>query len=128
MKNKTVLLLLLAVLSFGSCIDKTPLAENQLVYEGKWMANDNNWLQIDRDGGGGYKIEKTSENEIGTISKSINGGKTTITKNQIKIDFLGIEEIYNIDKPPYEENGKKKMQLNGLIFEKDNTHTITIKF
>ncbi len=68
------------------------------------------------------------ESGKGNIKKSFKGGKTIFTNNQIEIDFLGIKETYKIDKPPYEENGKMKMQLNGLVFEKDNKHTLTIEF
>lgn len=128
MKMKTVFFLLLAIFSFGSCINKTPLTEEQLVYEGKWINSDSMWIQIYKDGTGDYTSKMQLESGKGNINKSFKGGKATITNNQIKIDFLGIEEIYNIDKPPYEENGKKRMQLNGLIFEKDNTHTLKIEF
>lgn len=127
MKIKTVFFLLL-ILSFGSCINKTPLTEEQLVYEGKWINSDRMWIEIHKDGTGDFTSKKPLESGKGNINKSFKGGKTTITNNQIKIDFFGIEETYNIDKPPYEENGKKRMQLNGLIFEKDNTHTLRIKF
>jgi len=120
MKSKLILLFLLATVFFSSCIDKTPLTEEQLVYEGKWMASDSTWLKIYKDGTGDYTSKSRLENGKGNFSKSFTGGKTTITNSQIEIDFLGINEIYQIDKPPYEENGKKKMQLNGLIFEQVN--------
>ena len=68
------------------------------------------------------------EDEKWDWKESFKGGKLTITHSQIEIYFLGIKEIYKIGKPPYEEDGEKKMQSNGLIFERDNTHTLTIEF
>jgi len=128
MKNKMMFLFLFGIVSLTSCINKTPLTEEQLVYEGKWVASDSTWLQIYKDGTGDFTSKKKMENEKWDLKKSFKGGKTTITNSQIEIDFLGIKEIYKIDKPPYEEDGEKKMQLNGLIFERDNTHTLTIEF
>jgi len=128
MKIKMMFLFLFGMVFLTSCINKTPLTEEQLVYEGKWVASDSMWLQIYKDGTGDFTSKRKLESGKGDFKKSFKGGETTITNEQIKIDFFGIEEIYKIDKPPFKENGKMKMQLNGLIFEQKNTHTISIKF
>lgn len=109
--NKTISVLILSIFMISSCgLKKTPLTEEQAAYAGKWQSNDGTWIQIYNDGTGSLKSGNTS----------VEGGKTTITESEIEIGLFGIKKKYHIDQKPYEENGKKKMKLDGFIYEKVN--------
>ncbi len=109
MKNQIMLLLLVSTFAFVSCgIDKTPLTEDQKKYAGKWVSTDGSWIHILNDGTGSLEHGATS----------VSGGQATISANQIEIGLFGINKTYTIDSPPYDEDGKKKMKLNGAVFTK----------
>ena len=110
MKKVIIFFGLISTLIFTSCIDKTPLTAEQIQYAGTWVTNDGTWIQILNDGTGGLK----------TGNASVEGGKATITNKQIEIGLFGINKVYQIEKPPYEENGTMKMQLSGYVYEKQN--------
>lgn len=111
MKRFITLFLLVATLStITSCgLRKTPLAEEHFDYAGKWIANDGSWLHIYNNGGGDLKEGNTS----------VTGGSTSFENGNIKIGVLGINKTYKIDKPPYEEDGEWKMELNGFPYVKE---------
>jgi len=107
MKNIILFLSLAIAATFIGCIDKTPLTEEQQVYAGKWVANDGTYIHIYNNGGGDLK----------TSNKSVEGGKTTFTDdNTFEIGLFGIKKEYNIDAPPYEENGEVKIKLDGYVY------------
>jgi len=94
----------------GCGFKKTPLTPEQTIYAGKWVSNDGSWIHIYNNGTGNLETGNTS----------VKGGQTTITDDQIEIGLFGINKKYKIDQHPYEEHGKKKMKLNGFVYEKVN--------
>ena len=101
-------LLLIAIVTLTSCVDKTPLAQENKIFAGKWVTNDGTWIQIFNDGGGSF--EKSNS--------SVTGGAASITDSTISIGLMGIESTFFINKSPYEENGSLKMNLDGSIYIK----------
>ena len=109
MKNVFLFLFIAIAATFVSCVDKTPLTEEQQIYAGKWVSNDGTYIQIYNNGGGDFK----------TSNSSVSGGKTTfIDENTFEIGLFGIKKEYNIDKSPYEENGEVKIKLDGFVYTK----------
>ena len=106
-KNLTALLLF-AIIALSSCVNKTPLVQENKIFAGKWVTNDGTWIQIFNDGGGSF--EKSNS--------SVTGGATSITDSTINIGLMGIESTFFINKSPYEENGNLKMELDGNVYIK----------
>ena len=107
-KNILTALLLFAIIALSSCVDKTPLVQENKIFAGKWVTNDGTWIQIFNDGGGSF--EKSNS--------SVTGGATSITDSTISIGLMGIESTFSINKSPYEENGNLKMELDGNVYIK----------
>lgn len=108
MKKIITLLILGLTLFLTSCVNKTPLTEEQKVYAGKWVTNDGTWLQIFNNGGGNF--EQSNSN--------VTGGSVKIDGHVIEISLMGISSQYAIQKEPYQEDGVWKMKLNNSIYIK----------
>ena len=89
-------------------IERAPLTKEQMVYVGKWVADDGASVQIYGNGTGNIESDHLS----------VTGGKTTFTDNTLTIDFMGFGNKFILDAPPYEEDGKMKMKLDGLVYTK----------
>lgn len=105
MKKILLFLSLIAIMGTYSCLgtDKSPLTQEQKIYAGRWSTNDGTWLHIYNDGGGSFK-KSNSE---------VNGGSTTLTDSTLFIGIWKMGSTYSIDKPPYQEGNRWKMELNG---------------
>ena len=108
MKKYFASLLIILVVMLTGCVDKTPLSDENKVYAGKWVANDGTWIQVYNDGGGSF--EQSNSN--------VKGGSANIADNKLTIGLMGINATFSIDKPPYEEDGKWKMELDGNTYIK----------
>ena len=108
MKKLLATLLIVTTFVISGCVDKSPLSDDNKIYAGKWISNDGTWIQIYNDGGGSFEQSNSK----------VSGGATAITDNTIEIGLMGIDATFSINKPPYEENGEMKMQLDGNIYVK----------
>lgn len=108
MKKTLTLILIGMTVLLTSCVDKTPLTEEQKVYAGKWVTNDGTWLQIFNNGGANF--EQSNSN--------VTGGSVTFKEHVIEIGLMGITSKYAVQKEPYEEDGVWKMKLNNSIYIK----------
>lgn len=110
MKNllAIILIAITSTILITSCVSKTPLSEENQVYAGKWVASDGTWIQIFNDGGGNLELSNTT----------VTGGSAVFAEGTIKIEVMGIGSTFVIDKPPYEEDGKWIMKLDGIDYVK----------
>jgi len=109
MKKIIIIAFVALMTAFTSCGSKTPLTENQKVFAGKWVTNDGTWLQIYNNGGGDFNQSNSN----------VSGGSVEINQNTIKIGLFGLNSEYNIDKPPYQDNGSWYMVLDGNTYQKN---------
>ena len=109
MKKIITLLLIGMTLLLSSCVDKTPLTEEQKVYAGKWVTNDGTWFQIFNNGGANF--EQSNSN--------VTGGSVTFNEHVFEIGLMGLSSKYAVQKKPYKEGGVWKMKLNNSIYIKE---------
>ncbi|MBT4869975.1 MAG: hypothetical protein HON47_00170 [Candidatus Diapherotrites archaeon] len=113
--KKIILIACLAVLFlFIGCMNYTPLTDEQMSFAGEWVSSDAQYLKIHANGSGGY--EGYLPNSFGSLE--INGGTVDITSDKISITFASFGREFVITKPPFEEDGKMKMVLDGITFTK----------
>ena len=108
MKTTITILIIAIGLFFTSCINKTPLTEEQKVYVGNWLANDGTFVQIFEDGSGAFE-EKNS---------NVSGGAVTFEGNEFEISLFGISNKYTIQEEPSQEGKMWKMKLNNKEYVK----------
>ena len=89
LKFQNLLIGLFLSLMLVGCINKTPLAESQQSYAGRWVAADGTYVHIYLDGGGEFKASNSS----------VEGGAATITNESIKIGLGPISKTFQIDEP-----------------------------
>ena len=109
---KTIMSLALALLLtavLASCVKKNPLAGDQRIFAGKWVAADGTFIVIYNDGGGDLK----------TSNSSITGGKTTFAGDTITIGLGPITKKMKITAKPKESGGKWVMVLDGFDYKKE---------
>lgn len=104
---KKLLPLFLFLLFIVSCVDKTPLTEQQQKYVGLW-ATVNSWVQIGQDGSGSFELPNAN----------VSGGAATIHNDTITVSIFGIDADFKINKDPYELDGNTIMELDGLKYYK----------
>jgi hypothetical protein len=108
--KKTVALLFSLVIAaalFG-CGKKIPLADDQKVFAGKWVADDGTFVTIYLDGGGDLKTSNTN----------VTGGRTTITADSVTIGIGPIKATMKITEKPKDLGGKWVMVLDGIKYTK----------
>lgn len=108
MKKIITLVIIGITLFLISCVNKTPLTEEQKEYAGKWETNDGTWVQIFNNGGANFEQSNSS----------VTGGAVTFKEHVIEIGLMGITNEYAIETEPYEEDGVWKMKLNNNIYIK----------
>ena len=95
----------------GGCgLEKTPLSEEHLVFVGSWSGDDGTSLVIRADGGGDLKIKRST-------SKELSGGSVVFEGETLKIELLGMKQVFTIDEAP--EEGGSSMILSGEKFTRD---------
>lgn len=109
MKRLITLIIFGLAMLLSSCVNKTPLTEEQKVYAGKWVTNDGTWLHIFNNGSGNF--EQSNSN--------VTGGAVTFKEHVIEIGLFGITSKYAVQKEPYNEDGVWKMKLNNSIYIKE---------
>lgn len=108
--RKIAMIALLTILAFSmvACGSKTPLAKDQEVYAGKWVAKDGTYVQIYLDGGGDLKMSNTS----------IEGGSATIAGGNLTIGLGPIKKTMKITSEPKQVDGKWVMELDNIQYFK----------
>ena len=114
--TKLFLLLLGAVL-IGAC-SKTPLSGDALQYVGYWKSYNGSTLEIMANGGGSGK--KLGFDGNVSSSKSMSGAQVLVNGPVISLKLLGMTMDYHVDAPPALVDGKTKMKLDGMEYEKMN--------
>ena len=108
MKKGLVLLFSVIIAAALVSCKKTPLAEDQKVFAGKWVAVDGTFVTIYLDGGGDLK----------TSNSNVTGGKTIITADTVTIGFGPIKKTMKITQKPKPVGGKWLMILDGVTYTK----------
>jgi hypothetical protein len=107
-KTMAVLFSIIIAAALAGCGKKTPLADDQKMFAGKWVADDGTFVAVYLDGGGDLKTSNTN----------VTGGKTTITADSITIGIGPIKKEMKITEKPKEANGKWAMVLDGIKYTK----------
>ena len=124
MKAKTIILGSMLSLTIAGCSKTSPLLENQKDYVGKWK-NDSSTLIIERNGDAKYsqhlKTEaKTTSSDISTSTSSdIKASLTKLDAQHIQIGEGSMSKEFKVDKPPFEQDGKWKVILDGQIYTRN---------
>ena len=108
MKKLFSVTLIVTTMVLISCVDKTPLSEENQIYAGIWQANDGTWIQVFNDGGGDFQLSNSS----------VSGGSVTITDSTLEIGLMGMAESFALSVPPYEKDGQWILELNGIPYVK----------
>lgn len=90
-----------------------PLSEDKLDYAGLWRGG-NELIEINKDGSVSYAKVRLDNTE------TIEGPIKEFTDEGFVVGYLFLTTKFKIDKPPYQENGKWKMVLNGVEMTKAN--------
>lgn len=85
-----------------------PLAGDQKIYAGKWVADDGTFFIINLDGGG----------EIRKTNTCISGGRTAITADSITIGYGPIKTKMRITEQPKMTGGTCSMVVDGVKYTK----------
>jgi hypothetical protein len=124
MKARTIILGSMLSLIIVGCSKTSPLLENQKDYIGKWK-NDSSTLIIEKDGDAKYsqhlKAEtKTTSSDISTSSLSnIKAPITALDAQHIQIGEGSMSKEFKVDKPPFEQDGKWKVILDGQVYTRN---------
>jgi hypothetical protein len=109
---KKILCLVIISVIFGCAPD--PIPQDQKVYVGIWQGS-NIFLEIDADGNASYaKVMEGASETVDSPVKKIGDGK-------IVIGYLFITKTLELTKPPFEEDGKWKMVIDGVTLTKQTT-------
>jgi hypothetical protein len=118
--KKTIFLLIIFFILFG-CIsppEYTPLSEDELKYVGTW-SNDEHLLVIYPNGSADYNYE--GYNEQGAKSTFYTSEMPmSITDGNINLEYSIIKKQFVITKDVYFEDGETFIELNNIIFKKEN--------
>ena len=90
-----------------------PLSEDKLDYAGLWRGG-NELIEINNDGSVSYAKVRLDNTE------TIEGPIKEFTDEGFIVGYLFLTTKFKVDKPPYQENGKWKMVLNGVEMTKEN--------
>lgn len=103
-------------LFIGKLLGRTPLTDEQLVYEGVWRYNSIEWIEINKNGSASTR----------TKGKHLLNVKLIFENNIIQIGTSFLKERYEITKPPYQANGEWLLELNGRLYRKTTKDFINI--
>ena len=105
--SRSVFVMVLGVLLLG-CADPTPLPPDKLEYVGLWVALDR-YISIFSNGRLEYK-------------EKLRFGMHNRTESNFRFDGNTIKSVmfvsFVVEKPPKIENGKWKMQMDGVFYER----------
>ena len=90
-----------------------PLSEDKLDYVGLWRGG-NELIEITEDGSVSYAKVRLNNTE------TIEGPIKEFTDEGFVVGYLFLTKKFKVDKPPYQEDGKWKMVLNGVEMTKAN--------
>ena len=90
-----------------------PLSDDKLDYVGLWKGG-NELIEISKDGSASYAKVRLDNTE------TIDGPIKEFTDEGFVVGYLFLTKKFKVDKPPYQENGKWKMVLNGVEMTKSN--------
>ena len=90
-----------------------PLSKDKLDYVGLWRGG-NELIEIKEDGSVSYAKVMLNSTE------TIEGPIKEFTDEGFVVGYLFLTTKFKVDKPPYQENGKWKMVLNGVEMTKAN--------
>lgn len=97
----------MGLLSTG-CGKKTPLAEGQKDYAGKWVAADGTYVHVFMDGSGAFKM----------ASSSVEGGSATIAGDTLTIGMGPIKKDFKVTEAPKKSGNSWTMTLDGIKYTK----------
>ncbi len=83
-----------------------PLTVKQMVFAGKWVGEKGTVIEIQPNGRGGYKTERSS----------VTGGRVRIEGDTLSIGLFGFSDTWRIQQRPHQENGVWKMKLDQEVF------------
>lgn len=89
------------------------LGEDKLDYVGVWKGG-NELIEINEDGSVSYAKVRPNHTE------TVEGPIKEFTDEGFVVGYLFLTKKFKVDKPPYQENGKWKMVLNGIEMTKTN--------
>ncbi len=90
-----------------------PLSEDKIDYVGLWKGG-NEFIEISKDGSVSYAKVRPNNSE------TIDGPIKEFTDEGFVVGYLFLTKKFKVDKPPYREDGKWKMVLNGVEMTKAN--------
>ncbi|MGA2641607.1 MAG: hypothetical protein ABSG21_11980 [Spirochaetia bacterium] len=96
------------VMATVSCGKKVPLAGDQKVFAGKWVAADGTFVVLYLDGSGDLNMSNTS----------VQGGTATIAGDVLTIGIGPIKKTMKITQQPKEENGGWTLGLDGNVYSR----------
>lgn len=107
-KTAAFVFALVIAAALAGCGKKIPLAEDQKVFAGKWVADDGTFVVVYLDGGGDLKLSNSS----------VTGGRTTITADSLTIGVGPIKSTLKITEKPNNPGGRWVMALDGIRYTK----------